>query len=54
MPLPLIFILVTVMIDAMGVGLILPVMPDLIREVRGGMIEIDLASATGIRRDMGI
>lgn len=36
MPLPLIFILVTVMIDAMGVGLILPVMPDLIREVRGG------------------
>ena len=23
-------------------------------EVRGGMIEIDLASATGIRRDMGI
>ncbi|SDG40071.1 MFS transporter, DHA1 family, tetracycline resistance protein [Sulfitobacter delicatus] len=36
MPLPLIFILLTVMIDAMGVGLILPVMPDLIREVRGG------------------
>lgn len=36
MPLPLIFILLTVMIDAMGVGLILPVMPDLIREVQGG------------------
>tara|TARA_R110002049_G_scaffold140930_5_gene302309 strand:- start:39718 stop:40917 length:1200 start_codon:yes stop_codon:yes gene_type:complete len=30
------FILLTVMIDAMGVGLILPVMPDLIREVTGG------------------
>jgi DHA1 family tetracycline resistance protein-like MFS transporter len=39
--LPLIFILITLMIDAMGIGLILPVMPDLIREVQGG----DLASA---------
>ena len=36
MKLPLVFILLTVMIDAMGVGLILPVMPDLIREVQGG------------------
>ncbi|MEM9122935.1 MAG: TCR/Tet family MFS transporter [Pseudomonadota bacterium] len=36
MPLPLIFILVTVAIDAMGVGLILPVTPDLIREINGG------------------
>ncbi len=35
------FILVTVMIDAMGIGLIIPVMPDLIQEVRAG----DLAEA---------
>jgi len=34
--LPLIFVLVTLVIDAMGVGLILPVMPDLIREMNGG------------------
>ncbi|MEL7098771.1 MAG: TCR/Tet family MFS transporter [Pseudomonadota bacterium] len=33
-----IFILITVMIDAMGIGLIVPVMPDLIREVNGGSI----------------
>ena len=36
--LPLIFILVTVVIDAMGIGLIMPVMPDLIREVGGGSL----------------
>jgi DHA1 family tetracycline resistance protein-like MFS transporter len=41
MPFPVIFILITVLIDAMGVGLIIPVMPDLIREVMGG----DLAQA---------
>ena len=35
------FILVTVMLDAMGIGLIVPVMPDLLREVQGG----DLAQA---------
>ncbi|PYC46507.1 tetracycline resistance MFS efflux pump [Litorivita pollutaquae] len=35
------FILVTVLIDAMGIGLIMPVMPQLIREVQGG----DLATA---------
>lgn len=35
------FILVTVLIDAMGIGLIMPVMPSLIREVQGG----DLATA---------
>ncbi|UWR16228.1 TCR/Tet family MFS transporter [Sulfitobacter sp. M368] len=29
------FIMATVMIDAMGIGLMMPVMPDLIREVRG-------------------
>lgn len=31
-----VFILLTVMIDAMGVGLIIPVMPDLIQEVQPG------------------
>ena len=36
--LPVIFILLTVMIDAMGIGLIIPVMPDLIREVSGGTL----------------
>lgn len=36
-----VFILITVVIDAMGIGLIVPVMPDLIREVTGG----DLARA---------
>ena len=30
-----VFILITVVIDAMGIGLILPVMPELIREVEG-------------------
>lgn len=39
--LPVLVILATVVIDAMGIGLILPVMPDLIREVTGG----DLAEA---------
>jgi len=39
--LPILFILTTLVIDAMGIGLIMPVMPDLIREVHGG----DLASA---------
>jgi DHA1 family tetracycline resistance protein-like MFS transporter len=34
--LPLIFILLTVMIDSMGIGLIIPVMPNLIEEVSGG------------------
>ncbi|MEX3015879.1 TCR/Tet family MFS transporter [Gymnodinialimonas hymeniacidonis] len=36
MRLPTLFILITVTIDAMGIGLILPVMPDLIADVRGG------------------
>ncbi len=36
--LPLAFILITVMIDSMGIGLIMPVMPDLIREVDGGSL----------------
>ena len=36
--LPALFILITVTIDAMGIGLILPVMPDLIRAVRGASL----------------
>ncbi len=39
--LPILFVLITVTLDAMGIGLILPVMPDLIQEVDGG----DLARA---------
>ncbi|MGZ2256883.1 TCR/Tet family MFS transporter [Roseobacter sp. A03A-229] len=35
------FILITVMLDSMGIGLIIPVMPDLIQEVRGA----DLSTA---------
>ncbi len=34
--LPVLFIFLTVAIDAIGIGLIFPVMPDLIREVTGG------------------
>ncbi|WP_166417511.1 TCR/Tet family MFS transporter [Cochlodiniinecator piscidefendens] len=41
MKLPVLFILITLMLDAIGIGLIMPVMPDLIREVEGG----DLAQA---------
>lgn len=36
--LPILFILVTVMLDAMGIGLIMPVMPDLLIEVQGGSL----------------
>lgn len=39
--LPVIFILITVVLDSMGIGLMMPVMPDLIREIQGG----DLAGA---------
>ncbi|WP_372603934.1 TCR/Tet family MFS transporter [Actibacterium sp.] len=39
--LPIFFILMTLAIDAMGIGLMMPVMPDLIRSVTGG----DLAQA---------
>lgn len=38
MRLPVLFILVTVMLDAMGVGLIMPIMPELIIEVQGGTL----------------
>ena len=36
--LPLIFIFVTLVIDAMGIGLVLPVMPSLIQEISGGTV----------------
>ncbi len=39
--LPVLFILITVVLDAMGIGLIMPVMPDLIQEVS----DLDLGSA---------
>lgn len=35
---PVVFIVITIMIDAMGIGLMVPVMPDLIREVGGGSL----------------
>ncbi len=38
MRLPVVFIMITVMIDAMGIGLMVPVMPALIQEVNGGGI----------------
>lgn len=38
MRLPLVFVLLTVMIDAMGIGLILPIMPSLIVELQGGSL----------------
>ncbi|MCX7567058.1 TCR/Tet family MFS transporter [Sulfitobacter sp. F26169L] len=38
MRLPIIFILLTVMIDGMGIGLIIPVMPDLLLELGGGTL----------------
>ncbi len=36
--LSIVFVLFTVVIDAIGIGLMLPIMPDLIREVEGGDI----------------
>lgn len=36
--LPFTFIIITLILDAMGIGLILPVMPDLIQEVKGGTL----------------
>ncbi len=38
MRLPFLFVLGTVTIDAMGIGLVLPIMPDLIVEVQGGTL----------------
>lgn len=39
--LPILFIMITLVIDAMGIGLIMPVMPDLVQE----LADTDLASA---------
>ena len=36
--LPIIFLVMTVVIDAMGIGLIMPVMPELIQDVQGGTL----------------
>ncbi len=36
--LQVIFVLITLVIDAMGIGLIMPVMPDLIREIEGATL----------------
>lgn len=36
--LPLTFILITVLLDAIGIGLIFPVMPDLLQQVTGGSL----------------
>ena len=41
MRLPVIFIFITVVLDSMGIGIIAPVMPDLIREIG----DIDLSQA---------
>lgn len=38
MRLPIVFIMITVMLDAMGIGLIVPVMPELLLEVQGGTL----------------
>jgi MFS transporter, DHA1 family, tetracycline resistance protein len=35
---PLVFIVITLMLDAMGIGLILPVMPDLLAQIQGGTV----------------
>lgn len=40
--LPILFILITVAIDSIGIGLIMPIMPDLLKEVAGA----DLAFAS--------
>lgn len=36
--LPILFVLMTVVLDSMGIGLIMPIMPDLIREVQGSSL----------------
>jgi len=38
MRLPVLFIIITVMLDSVGVGLMMPVMPDLIRSITGGTV----------------
>jgi DHA1 family tetracycline resistance protein-like MFS transporter len=39
MRLPIVFILITLVIDAMGIGLIMPVMPTLLEDVTGGTLD---------------
>lgn len=46
--LPILFMMMTVAIDSMGIGLILPVMPDLIQEVMPGATLADAAIWGGI------
>ena len=41
-PLAFTFIIVTLTIDAMGIGLIIPVMPDLLQDIEGGDLGQDL------------
>ena len=36
--LPFIFVIITVMLDSMGLGLVMPVLPDLITEIHGGTV----------------
>lgn len=43
--LPFLFILLTLMIDAIGIGLILPVLPTLIQEVTGGICRMPRCGA---------
>ncbi len=45
MRLPVLFIFITVVLDAMGIGIIMPVMPDLIREV--GNVDLSRAAIWG-------
>ena len=45
MRLPVIFIFITVVLDSMGIGIIMPVMPDLIREV--GSVDLSQAALWG-------
>lgn len=45
MRLPVVFIFITVVLDSMGIGIIMPVMPDLIREV--GKVDLSQAAIWG-------
>jgi len=45
MRLPVLFIFITVVLDSMGIGIIVPVMPDLIREV--GNVDLSQAALWG-------
>ena len=45
MRLPITFICITIMLDAMGIGLIMPVMPELLQEV--GTVDLSNAARWG-------